>query len=285
MQAPTQEEDCGPAGPGKSMDPGNKGQLAFAIRPYEIADPSSRAGLLLSQVNAVATATRMNAITAHAIENDAWALLSTDPPGAHCVLGALAGLRGRVTDVRTHYDAALKIAGSCRGVHLNYSIALLQVGDSVHAHRMARKAEDVARDSAALLPHLITCAFESGHFREARKRCERWHDLHPQTKLAPCGAAQSIMDAIEKGALSERGAATELRMANRLRGAAGVRPAAGALYRNVRRPEEFRYRIEVHTTRRHARDLCAEAAARRAESTRVACETGNLLQIVFVASQ
>jgi hypothetical protein len=267
------------------MDSGNEGRLGFAIRPYEIADPSSRAGLLLSQVNAVATARRMNATTTHAIENDARALLVADPPGANSVLGALAALRGRVGDVRAHYGTALEFAESCPTVHLNCSIALLQVGDSVHAYRMARKANEVARDTAALLPHLITCAFESGHFRETLERCERWHDSYPNTNLTPCGAAQGIMDAIEQGALSEGGAATALRTANQVRGAAGVRPAAGALYRNVRRPGEFRYRIEVHTTRQHAQDLGAEVAFRMAESTDAARKTDHTLRIVFVASQ
>ena len=283
-EAPTQVADYGPTGSLESMDPENEVQLGFAIRPYEIADPSSRAGLLLSRVNAVATARRMNAVTTHAIENDARALLVADPPGANSVLGALAALHGRVGDVRAHFDAALELAEFCPIVHLNCSIALLQAGDSVHAYRMARKADEVARGAVALLPHLITCAFESGHFRETLERCERWHDAYPRTNLTPCGAAQGILDAIEQGALSERGAATALRTANQIRGAAGIRPTAGALYRNVRRPREFRYRIEVHTTRQKAQDLSAEVADRLAQSARAARKADNTLRIVFVAS-
>ena len=282
--AHTQKEDCGPKGPEESMDSRDEGQLSFAIRSYEVANPASRAGLLLAQTNAVSAQVRLNAVTIYAIENDARALLSADPSGANAVLGALSALRGRVEDVRVHYRIALEAAEPCPATHLNYSIALMQVGDSVGAYRMAREADEHARERDAVLPHLIMCAFESGHFRETLEHCERWHDLQPETHFSQCGAAQSIMDAIERGTLSEQAAANALRTANHMRGTASVRPAAGALYQDVRHPGEFRYRIDVHTTREHAHDLSVRVAARLAESARSTGEAGNTLRIVFVAT-
>ena len=286
--AHTRQEDGGLQGPLEFMDPTNDEALEFAIRPYEIETPENRAGLLLAQINSVATARRMNSINMHAIEVDAHALVAADAPGAHGALGALAALRGKDEDVRVHYRIVLENARDSAVPYLNYSIALLQVGDSTKAHRMALEAEKRTRKGDLVLPHLIMTAFESGHFREALMHCERWRAVGPEIRPPHyCGPAQTIADAIEQGMLSEEATAQALRIANRVRGAANVRPAATALYRDMRQPGEFRYRIDVHTTRQHAQDLSA-AVATRIAGAGPARDTGtstNTLEIIFVATQ
>ena len=285
--AHTRQEDGGLKDPLEFMDPTNDEPLEYAIRPYEIETPENRAGLLLAQINTVATARRMNSISMHAIEVDARALVAADAPGAHGALGALAALRGKDEDVRVHYRIALEKAGDSAVAYLNYSIALLQVGDGTKAHQMALEAEKRTRKGDLVLPHLIMTAFESGHFRETLMHCERWHAVGPEIRLPHCGPAQTIADAIERGVLSEEATAQALRIANRVRGAASVRPAATALYRDMRQPGEFRYRIDVHTTRQHAQDLSATVATRIAGAgpTRDAGTSTNTLEIIFVATR
>ena len=272
-------------GPRESMDPTHDEPLKFAIRHYEVENPASRAGLLLAQINSVASASRINSITMQAINEDARALVTADSPGAHSILGASAALYGRDEEVRVHYRIALEHAGRSAVPYLNYSIALLQVGDSVKAYRMALEAAKRAPDSDAVLPHLIMSAFESGHFRESLAHCERWRTSHPETSLSHCGPAQIITDAIARGTLSEEATAKALRVANRVRGAASVRPAATALYQDMRQPGEFRYRIDVHATRRQAQGLGATVAARIAEAATGAGAPENTLQIIFVAAE
>ena len=285
--AHTRQEDSGLKDPLEIMDPTYDEPLEFGIRPYEIETPESRAGLLLAQINSVATARRMNSISMHAIEVDARALVAADAPAAHGVLGALAALHGKYEDVRVHYRIALEKAGDSAVAYLNYSIALLQVGDSTKAHQVALEAEKRTRKGDLVLPHLIMTAFESGHIRETLTHCERWHTVNPEIRLPSCGPAQTILDAVERGVLSEEATAQALRIANRVRGAASVRPAATALYRDMRQPGEFRYRIDVHTTRRHAQDLSAAVATRIAGAapTRNAGTSTNTLEIIFVATQ
>ena len=281
----TRQEDCGPQGPRKVMDPTNGETLEFAIRTYEVENSATRAGLLLAQVNSVATARRENSITMQAIEHDAHGLITADPPGAHGVLGALAALRGKDEEVRVHFRIALEMAGGSAVPYLNFSIALLQVGDSSKAYRMALEAQERTRKVESVLPHLIMTAFESGSFRETLLHCERWHGFNPETHLPHCGPAQTITDAIEQGRLSEETAAKALRTANRVRGGAGVRPAASALYQDMRQPGEFRYRIDVYTTRPHAQDMSATVANRIAGTPKHSSTLQNTLQIIFVAVQ
>lgn len=265
------------------MDPTNDETLEFAIRTFEVENSATRAGLLLSQVNALATTSRMNSITMQAIEYDAHGLITADPSGAHSVLGALAALRGRDEEVRVHYRIALEMAGGSAATYLNFSIALLQVGDSSKAYRMALEAEERARERKSVLPHLVMTAFESGNFRKTLLHCERWHGFDPETHLPHCGPAQTITSAIEHGTLSEEAAANALRTANRVRGAAGVRPAATALYQDMRQPGEFRYRIDVHATRQHAQDMSATVANRIAGPPKHSGTPQNTLHIIFVA--
>ena len=265
------------------MDPTNDETLEFAIRTYEVENSATRAGLLLAQVNSVATASRMNSITMQAIEHDAHGLITADPSGAHSVLGALAALRGRDEDVRVYYRIALEMSGGSAVPYLNFSIALLQVGDSSEAYRMALEAEERTREDKSVFPHLVMTAFESGNFRETLLHCERWHGLNPETHLPHCGPAQTITDAIEHGALSEEAAAKALRTANRVRGAAGARPAATALYQDMRQPGEFRYRIDVHATRQQAQDMSTIVANRIAGPPEHSSTSQNTLQIIFVS--
>ena len=283
--APTQKEGCGPQDPGEFMDPTNVESLKFAIRSYETENPASRAGLLFAQINAVATSRRMNSITMQAIEHDAHALIPADPSGAHGALGALAALRGRVEEVHAHFRIALDTAGRSATTYLNFSIALLQVGDCRKAYEMALEADGRTGGGSSVLPHLIMTAFESGGFRETLEHCERRRSFDPQTPLAHCGLAQTFVDAIERGNLSEPAAAHALITANRVRGAAGVRPAATSLYQDMRKPGEFRYRVDVHATRRHAQDLSASVASRIAREQEPSDSAQNTLQVIFVANQ
>ena len=267
------------------MDSTNDESLKFAIRSYETENPASRAGLLVAQINAVATSRRMNSITMQAIEHDAHALIPADASGAHSALGALAALRGKVEEVHAHYRTALETAGRSAILPLNFSIALLQAGDSGMAYEMALEADRRTGEGSSVLPHLIMTALESGEFREALEHCERWRTFNPKTLLAHCGLAQTFANAFEHGNLSEQAAANALITANRLRGAAGVRPAATSLYQDMRQPGEFRYRVDVHATRRHAQDLSATVANRIAREREPSDSSQNTLQVIFVANQ
>ena len=248
--------------------------------------PRSRAGLLLAQINSVASASRINSITMQAINEDARALVTADSPGAHSILGASAALYGRDEEVRVHYRIALEHAGRSAVPYLNYSIALLQVGDSVKAYRMALEAAKRAPDSDAVLPHLIMSAFESGHFRESLAHCERWRTSHPENEPVALwsGADHHRRDRARhavRGSHREGVASGQSGARRRKCSTGGDRTLPGhAPTRRVPVPD--RRTCDAPAERRA---LGATVAARIAEAATGAGAPENTLQIIFVAAE
>ena len=234
----------------------------FGIRPYENRDPVSRTGRLFERINTLAPSRRRSPLTLHALEQDARALLPADAAGGRSVLGAVAALRGEGERVRYHFRTALRHDDHPAVCYLNYSIALLQVGESEEAHSAGLAAFERVERRDALLAHLAMTAFESGYFSEARDLCARWSASRSGEPSLYEEAAALMAEAVESGMCSEEGAAERLRAAHRIRGAAGVRPATTALYEDGERYGGFRYEIVVHASPVHAGDLNERLALR-----------------------
>ena len=147
-----------------------------------------------------------NEVTLRGVERDAEAVMDVDPAGAHCVLGAVAGVRRDAERVREHFRIALQHANSFV-THHNYSIALAMLDEWPDSLEAAETAHEMAPGNTVVLAHAIECAVEAGRFRMAQAYCDRLNALRPtEAPHAATVLLDGLVGAFDTGVIGETNA-------------------------------------------------------------------------------
>ncbi len=223
-----------------------------------------------------------NEVTLRGVERDAEAVMDVDPAGAHCVLGAVAGVRRDAERVREHFRIALQHANSFV-THHNYSIALAMLDEWPDSLEAAETAHEMAPGNTVVLAHAIECAVEAGRFRMAQAYCDRLNALRPtEAPHAATVLLDGLVGAFDTGVIGETNARRVLEIASSLQRAEGVHGTGTPAKLDQDEPQSFLLRRFVSAGPNRAAALNAELADRVASQDDLLKDPGLRFVPLFV---
>ena len=252
---------------------------------HHVPAPVAKASGLIEQIGSIALTDEEDDLTLRRIEREARGLMDVDLVGAHTVLGAVAALRGRVADVRSHYRIALQHSGRSVDTCHNYSVSLMGLGEMNEAFKVAGEAFRRAPDNGRVLHHLISVAIGSARFREARDLCDRWNALFPESPSPYEPPVKALAGAIERGAFREESVREVLHIAHEIQSAANVILRQTAVLADGNDPDSFLYDICIPASPTRTADLNEELADRLADRPELMADPGTKFAPMFIGTR
>lgn len=174
------------------------------------------------QVASIARSPAIDAIASRRIGAEAYALIQSDPFGAHAVLGTVAAIRGDETATKVHYRMALQLETQV-AVWVDFSKSLTLLDNNQAALDVAREGMAQHRSEPALAGRAIEAAIQSGYFGEAAKLVHHYDKLSPDRPHRFTNVALKLAEAVTSSTMSEDGARTLIELLTTIQRKQGVR--------------------------------------------------------------
>lgn len=177
---------------------------------------------LVKQVSAIARSPVVDEVALRRIAREARALMHSDPPGAHAVLGTVGAIRGDEVATNEHYRVACQLETQV-AIWVNYSTSLTLLDDNQGALDAARQGMANHRGKPALAGRAIEAAIQSGNFGEAAKLVEHYDKLVPGRPHPFANVARRLAKAVARGSMGEAGARALIELSTTIQRKEGVR--------------------------------------------------------------